>query len=69
MLRRQSSYCIVYDVNRLTGTIPHTATIGDVNGDGLLDVVVSTASDKGYHIYALRGDNGNSNTNMVLYVT
>jgi hypothetical protein len=43
---------------QLLGTLPHTATIGDVDGDGQLDVVVVAVSDTGSHIWAVRGDTG-----------
>ncbi len=49
---------ILWDV-QLTGTLPFPATLGDVNGDGSMDiVVVAVTEDKGCHIYALRGDTG-----------
>lgn len=49
---------ILWDTH-LSGTLPFPATVGDVDGDGLLDVVVVAATEgKGSHIYALRGDTG-----------
>ena len=48
---------IVWDA-RLSGAIYHAATIGDVDGDGRLDVVVSVAALEGYQIYALEGETG-----------
>lgn len=49
---------IVWDA-QLSGTLPFPATVGDVDGDGQLDVVVVAATPgKGSHVYALRGDTG-----------
>lgn len=49
---------IVWD-SQLSGTLPFPATVGDVDGDGQVDVVVVAATEgKGSHVYALRGDTG-----------
>jgi hypothetical protein len=49
---------VLWDAH-LSGTLPFPATVGDVDGDGLVDVVVVAATaNKGSHIYALRGDTG-----------
>ena len=52
------SFCCKLIKFRLSGGIYQPATIGDVDGDGQLDVVVSVSAYNGYHIYALRGDTG-----------
>ena len=43
---------------RLSGRIYQAPTVGDIDGDGFLDVVVAVASLDGYHIYAVRGETG-----------
>ncbi|CAE7492818.1 DEX1, partial [Symbiodinium microadriaticum] len=43
---------------RLSGRIYQAPTVGDIDGDGTLDVVVAVAAIDGYHIYAVRGDTG-----------
>lgn len=48
---------VLWDAH-LSGGIYQPATIGDIDGDGVLDVVVSVSGYDGYHIYALRGDTG-----------
>ena len=51
-------YYSIWD-QHLSGTLPHTATIGDVDGDGQLDVVIISVDDKlESHIYAFKGDTG-----------
>jgi hypothetical protein len=43
----------------LSGPIPFTPTIADVNGDGQLDIIVATLDEKKKsHIWVLSGDNG-----------
>ena len=49
---------VLWDV-QCSGTFPHTPTIGDVDGDGVLDVVaVAAASDGSSHLWVVRGDTG-----------
>merc|ERR1711871_1182924 len=42
----------------LSGSLPFTPTIGDVNGDGELDVVVVSVADSGSHVWAVNGATG-----------
>lgn len=49
---------VLWDAH-LSGTLPFPATVGDVDGDGMVDVVVVAATEnKGSHIYVLRGNSG-----------
>ena len=50
---------------RLSGRIYQAPTVGDVDGDGVLDVVVAVAALEGYHIYAVRGDTGESSLLLI----
>ena len=43
---------------QLSGTLPHTPTVGDIDGDGKLDIVVVAVNDEGSHIWVLQGDTG-----------
>ena len=43
---------------QLDGPLPHTPTVGDVDGDGELDVVVISVTDSCSHVWALRGVDG-----------
>lgn len=43
----------------LSGALPYTPTVADINGDGQLDIIVATLDDaKKSHIWVLSGDNG-----------
>ena len=49
---------VLWDI-QCSGTFPHTPTIGDVDGDGVLDVVaVAAAADGSSHLWVVRGDTG-----------
>ena len=48
---------ILWDT-KLSGSLPHTPTVGDVNGDGRLDIVVVATSDSGCHLWAVNGATG-----------
>ena len=56
-----SSGDILWD-RQLSGKLPFTPTIGDVDGDGHMDIVVvavpESSSQHGCHIWVLRGDSG-----------
>jgi hypothetical protein len=40
------------------GTLPHTPTVGDVDGDGELDIVVVTVNEDGSHLWVVAGNTG-----------
>ena len=48
---------ILWDT-KLSGTLPYTPTVGDVNGDGALDIVVVALQDSVSHLWALDGSTG-----------
>jgi len=48
---------ILWDM-KLSGKLPHTPTIGDVNGDGVLDIVVVAVTKNGDHLWAIDGSKG-----------
>ena len=44
-----------------SGSFPHTPTVGDVDGDGILDIVaVAATADGNSHLWVVRGDTGES---------
>ena len=43
---------------KLSGKLPHTPTIGDVDGDGQLDIVAVAVGDDGCHVWAVDGATG-----------
>lgn len=43
---------------QLDGPLPHTPTVGDVDGDGELDIVVVSVTDSCSHVWAIRGSDG-----------
>ena len=44
-----------------SGSFPHTPTVGDVDGDGVLDIVaVAATADGSSHLWVVRGDTGQS---------
>lgn len=48
---------ILWDI-QLSGSLPHTPTVGDVDGDGTLDIVVMAVHEKGCHLWAVNGATG-----------
>jgi hypothetical protein len=48
---------VLWDI-QLTGSLPFTPTVGDVNGDGAMDIVVVAVTSDTSHLYAIDGTSG-----------
>ena len=48
---------VIWD-RHLSGTLPFTPTIGDIDGDGYLDIVVVAQTKSGAHLWAVHGHSG-----------